>query len=113
MGTTASTSCPPLRRPTVFEWRPGDGGPHSFVVDPADLGLSPARPEELKGGDPAYNAAATRAVLSGAPGPHRDIVLLNAAAALVVVGQATDLAQGMHPSPASLDSGRPPPASTA
>ena len=52
---------------TVIEWWAGAGGLRSFVVDPVALGLSPARPEELKGGDPAYNAAATRAVLSGAP----------------------------------------------
>jgi anthranilate phosphoribosyltransferase len=90
---------------TVVEWRAGAGGLRSFVVDPAALGLPPARLEELKGGDPATNAAATRAVLSGARGPHRDIVLLNAAAALVVVGQAADLTGGMHQAAESLDSG--------
>jgi anthranilate phosphoribosyltransferase len=90
---------------TVVEWRAGAGGLRSFVVDPAAFGLAPARLEELKGGDPATNAAATRAVLSGVRGPHRDIVLLNAAAALVVVGQAADLVEGMHRAAESLDSG--------
>lgn len=53
--------------------------------DPADLGIPSCDPEELRGGDAAHNAAVARAVLSGAPGPVRDIVLLNAAAALVAV----------------------------
>ena len=90
---------------TVVEWRPGAGGLHSFVVDPARLGLAPAGLEDLRGGDPATNAAATRAVLSGERGAHRDIVLLNAAAALVVVGHATDLEDGMHRAAVSVDSG--------
>jgi len=92
----------------VVEWRsgPGAGGAHSFIVEPASLGLAPARPEDLKGGDPARNAAAVHAVLDGASGPHRDIALLNAAAALVVVGEAGELAAGLEQAAASLDSGR-------
>ncbi len=90
----------------VFEWRPGDGGTHSFVVDPAALGLAAAHPEDLKGGDPALNARAVKEVLSGAPGPHRDIALLNAAAALVVVGDAKDLQEGLLMAGESVDSGR-------
>jgi anthranilate phosphoribosyltransferase len=90
---------------TVVEWRSGAATLRSFVVDPAGLGLAPARLEQLRGGDPAANAAATRAVLEGGRGPHRDIVLLNAAAALVVVGQAADLDEGMHGAARSLDSG--------
>lgn len=90
---------------TVVEWRPGPGGLRSFVIDPARLGLAPAGLDDLRGGDPATNAEAARAVLSGERGPHRDIVLLNAAAALVVVGQAADLEDGMHQAAASVDSG--------
>jgi anthranilate phosphoribosyltransferase len=90
---------------TVVEWRAGAAELRSFVVDPADLGLAPARLEELRGGGPAANAAATRAVLAGTPGPHRDIVLLNAAAALVVVGQVADLAEGLRRAAESVDSG--------
>ncbi|MBB6344996.1 anthranilate phosphoribosyltransferase [Nonomuraea muscovyensis] len=55
----------------------------STGFDPADLGLPRARQEDLRGGDAARNAAVARAVLAGEPGPVRDIVLLNAAAALV------------------------------
>ncbi len=90
---------------TVVEWRAGAGELVSFVVDPAVLGLAPARPEELTGGDPAANAAATGAVLAGAPGPHRDIVLLNAAAALVIAGHAGDLAEGLQQAAESVDRG--------
>ncbi len=52
-------------------------------LDPRELGLAPARPEALVGGDPAHNATVVRRVLAGEPGPIRDIVLLNAAAALL------------------------------
>ncbi|MEU8245327.1 anthranilate phosphoribosyltransferase [Nonomuraea sp. NPDC048916] len=53
------------------------------ALDPADLGIPRARPSDLRGGDPAHNARVVHAVLDGEPGPVRDIVLLNAAAALV------------------------------
>lgn len=90
----------------VVEWSAGAGGPRSFAVDPGALGLAPAHPQELKGGDPAHNAAVVKAVVGGERGPHRDIVLLNAAAALVVVGDAADLEEGLSRAGASIDSGR-------
>jgi anthranilate phosphoribosyltransferase len=90
---------------TVVEWRAGVDGVRSFVVEPGALGLAPARPEELKGGDPAANAGAVTAVLAGVPGAHRDIALLNAAAALVVAGEAADLDEGMSRAAESVDSG--------
>src|SRR5690606_24671851 len=68
-----------------------DGALRSFTIDPAALGLSLARPADLKGGDAAQNAAALRAALSGEKGAYRDIALLNAAAGLVVAGLAADL----------------------
>ena len=58
---------------------------------PSRLGLRIATAAELQGGDPAHNAQALRALFDGAVGPYRDIVLLNAAAALVVAGKAKDL----------------------
>ena len=76
------------------------------MVDPAALGLAPADPADLKGGDPAVNARAAKDVLSGAPGPQRDIALLNAAAALVVVGEVSDLEEGLLRAGESVDSGR-------
>jgi anthranilate phosphoribosyltransferase len=82
-----------------------DGAVTVFEVDPRDLGLPLARPEDLKGGDGEANAAAIRELLEGAPGPYRDIVLLNAAAALVVAGKAATLAEGVRLAAASLDKG--------
>lgn len=64
-------------------WLIGDGEVTRTELDPSDLGLSAATPESLVGADPAHNAAVVREVLGGAPGPIRDIVLLNAAAALL------------------------------
>jgi len=90
----------------VVEWRAGGTGIRSFTVEPAGLGLAPARPEDLKGGGPAHNAGVVKAVLSGEPGPHRDIVVLNAAAALVLVGEAADLGIGLEMAAGSIDSGR-------
>jgi anthranilate phosphoribosyltransferase len=92
----------------VVEWQAGtgEGALRSFLVDPAALGLAPARAEDLKGGDPAGNAEAAKAVLAGEKGPHREISLLNAAATLVVVGHAEDLEEGLSYARQSVDSGR-------
>ncbi|MBR0678671.1 anthranilate phosphoribosyltransferase, partial [Roseomonas alkaliterrae] len=61
-----------------------DGSIREFTVTPEDAGLPRAPTEALRGGDPAANAAALEALLQGAAGPYRDVVLLNAAAALIV-----------------------------
>jgi len=82
-----------------------DGVVSTYTVDPGALGLAPAQRSALVGGDAATNAAMLRAVLDGAPGAHRDIVMLNAAAALVVAGLAADLAGGLALAGASIDSG--------
>jgi anthranilate phosphoribosyltransferase len=84
-----------------------DGGVvRTFEIRPEDAGLSPAPLEALRGGDPQANAAIARDVLSGAPGPKRDVVLLNAAAALVVAGRATSLREGVAQAAAAIDDGR-------
>lgn len=77
----------------------------AYVVDPARLGLAPATPESLRGGSPAENAERAREVLSGGAGPQRDLVALNAAAALVVAGLAADLPAGLGQACAALDAG--------
>jgi anthranilate phosphoribosyltransferase len=64
-----------------------------------------ARLEDLAGGDAAENAAIARAVLAGESGPRRDVVLLNAGAALLVAGRAADLAEGVRVAARSLESG--------
>jgi anthranilate phosphoribosyltransferase len=64
-------------------WVITDGASHEDVLDPATLGLAPATREDLVGGNPEHNAGVVRDVLAGTTGPVRDIVLLNAAAALL------------------------------
>jgi anthranilate phosphoribosyltransferase len=77
----------------------------SYQVDPVALGLGRVAKADLLGGDAATNADLARRVLGGEKGPHRDIVLLNAAAGLVVGGGATDLASGLGIAAAAIDSG--------
>jgi anthranilate phosphoribosyltransferase len=76
-----------------------------FEVTPADAGLPPAKLSDLKGGNAEHNAAAIRAVLAGETGPFRDIVLLNAAAALIVGGKAGSLSEGVAQAARSIESG--------
>ncbi len=75
-------------------------------IEPEALGLERAPLEAIRGGDAVENAAITRAVLEGERGPRRDIVLLNAAAALWVVEAAPDLEHGLEQAAASVDEGR-------
>lgn len=74
-------------------------------VDPAELGLPRAAPEALRGGDAHRNAEIARAVLAGERGAPRDIVVLNAAAALFAAGAAASIAAGIPLAEQSLDSG--------
>lgn len=82
-----------------------DDSVRSFTVDPLVLGLAPAIPDELVGGTPPENAAAVRRVMAGEHGAHRNIVLLNAAAGLVVAGVVDSLAAGLDLATATIDSG--------
>lgn len=94
--TTTTTS-------TVLELR--DGTIRTFTVDPADHGIPIADPSALQGGDVARNVELARSVLAGEASAHRDIVVLNAAAGLVVGGVVDDLAAGCEAARAALDSG--------
>ncbi len=87
----------------VAELRGGDV--RTFEVTPEQAGLETARPDDLKGGDAATNAAAMRAMLGGERGPYRDIVLLNSAAALMVADRAGDLREGAEMARAAIDAG--------
>jgi anthranilate phosphoribosyltransferase len=78
----------------------------TFNISPKNAGLPQAKPEDLTGGDAAENAAHIRAVLEGRSGPLRDIVLLNAAAALLVAGKAKTLRDGVALAAKSIDSGK-------
>src|SRR5690606_9812564 len=82
-----------------------DGKIRLFEVTPADAGLPPAKLADLKGGNAEATAAAIRDVLAGKPGPFRDVVLLNAAAALIVGGKTQSLTEGVELAARSIDSG--------
>jgi anthranilate phosphoribosyltransferase len=82
-----------------------NGTVKTFYVHPTDFGIAKASPDALKGGNAATNAGIVRGVLSGAPGPARDIVLLNAGAALFIAGIAASVEDGMQRAAASLDRG--------
>jgi anthranilate phosphoribosyltransferase len=83
-----------------------DGAVRVFEVTPEDAGLKRAKLDELKGGLPADNAAAVEALLAGKPGPFRDIVRLNAGAALLIAGKAADLKAGAAIAAEAIDSGK-------
>lgn len=94
---------------TVHELIRGDDGQYTtsaYRVDPAVLGLAPATIEDLRGGDAAVNASAILRVIGGQPSPHRDIAVLNAAAALVVVGRVPDLPSGITLAGQVIDDGQ-------
>lgn len=81
------------------------GGTREWFLDPGDFGLSSAALDQLQGGSPEDNAAATRAIFKGAAGPRRDLVVLNAGAAIYVGGGAADLATGVQRAIETIDSG--------
>ena len=87
----------------VAEWR--DGAVHRFQITPEDAGLPRATLADLRGSDAEENAMALHALLAGAPGPYRDVVLLNAAAALVVADRANDLKDGVALAARAIDDG--------
>jgi anthranilate phosphoribosyltransferase len=77
----------------------------TFYVHPADFGLAKASPESLKGGDAKKNAAIVGAILGGEAGAPRDVVLLNAGAALFIAGRAETVKAGIAQAAAAIDSG--------
>ena len=82
-----------------------DGDVREWELDPRELGIEPAEPDELRGGDATANAATIQAVLAGERGGRRSAVLLNAAAALVAAGLAEDFGDGIDVAAAAIDSG--------
>jgi anthranilate phosphoribosyltransferase len=83
-----------------------DGRVSEYELDPRELGFSRSRPEDLRGGTPPENANLLRQVLDGEAGPRRDVVLLNAAAAVLAAGRADEWAEAVTVAVESLDSGR-------
>lgn len=93
-----------ISAPTVVSemW---DGFVHTYRVVPEDVGLSRAPREYIRGGTREENARITEAVLGGEPGPRRDVVLLNAAAALLAADRVRTLREGVELAAQSIDSG--------
>ena len=87
----------------VFEVRAGKVSERCWHPD--DFGVPVAAPDAFQGGDAAVNAAVACEILSGCPGPRRDIVLVNAAAALVAAGKAESFREAMPMATASIDGG--------
>ena len=88
----------------VAEWR--DGGLRLFTITPEAVGLRRADLSELKGGEPAENAVALRALLDGKMDAYRDVVALNAAAAFLIGDKVETLRDGVTLAQAAIDDGR-------
>ena len=94
--TTAPTSAAQLNKGEISE----------FEIAPEDFGIKKANLSDLAGGEAAVNAAALTALLGGEASAYRDIVLLNAGAALNIAGNASDIKQGIALAAESIDSGK-------
>lgn len=96
---------------TTSVWATSDGAVTEATIDPTVLGITPVAPAELRGGDRVFNAAVVRDLLAGKPGGVRDVVLLNAAAAVAahdgLAGSSLDaaLARGLEIAAGAIDSG--------
>jgi anthranilate phosphoribosyltransferase len=82
-----------------------DGAVHTFYVHPADFGVPKASLADLQGGDATRNAEIVRGVLTGAASAARDVVLLNAGAALFVAGRAPSVRDGINQAAEAIDRG--------
>ena len=83
-----------------------EGGTEEWFVEPREFGLTEATLEDVAGGSPEENAAASQAVLDGELGPRRDLIVLNAGAAIYVGGLASSLGQGVEKAEAAIDDGQ-------
>ncbi len=82
-----------------------DGVVSTYDVEPGDFGITVSTLEHIRGGDPDENARILEQILQGRPGPQRDIVLLNAAPALVAAGKAATLEEGAALAARAIDTG--------
>ena len=88
----------------VAEWR--DGAVRLFRITPEAVGLPRATIDDLRGGEPETNALALRGLLRGESGAYRDMVLLNAAAAMLVADKVETLGEGVALAAQVIDDGR-------
>lgn len=91
---------------TIAEFDAENGGVRTYEVTPESVGIARGTLADIAGGDATENAAIVRAILSGEGGPKRDVVLMNAAAALLAAGKVADLAEGVNVARDSIESGR-------
>ena len=91
---------------TVAEFDAETGTVSTYTITPESVGVARGTLADIAGGNAVENAAIVRAVLDGEPGPRRDVVLLNAAAALMAAGKAADLAEGVALARGAIDTGR-------
>src|SRR5439155_25894850 len=82
-----------------------EGSVRAYEVTPEEFGLASAAMKDIAGGDAVENASIVRAILTGEKSPRRDIVLMNAAAALMAAGKAANLTSGVALAAKSIDSG--------
>src|SRR3954451_6425068 len=78
----------------------------AYTVAPGDVGLPTSPPEAVAGGTPERNAATSRAILAGEPGPERDLALINAGAAIYAAGRVGSIAEGVEAAAAAVDGGQ-------
>ncbi|MHB8050022.1 MAG: anthranilate phosphoribosyltransferase [Coriobacteriia bacterium] len=90
----------------VAEFDAERGGVRTYTITPEQVGVARSTLADIAGGDGIANAVLVRSVLEGEHGPRRDIVLLNAAAAMLAAGVVSDLAEGVVRARESIDSGR-------
>jgi anthranilate phosphoribosyltransferase len=83
-----------------------DGEVNTFYLHPTDVGLTKSAPDALRGGNAEDNADIARKVLAGERGPQRDVVLLNAAAALLIAGRVTRIQDGLAMAAEAIDNGK-------
>ena len=83
-----------------------EGRTEEWFVEPGEFGLAAAELDDVAGGTPEENAAASQAVLDGEHGPRRDLVVLNAGAAIYVGGLASSLGQGVEKAETAIDDGQ-------
>jgi anthranilate phosphoribosyltransferase len=90
---------------TVAEFDAETGAVRTYEITPESVGIARGTLADIAGGDAAENAEIVRKVLGGESGPRRDVVVMNAAAALLAAGKAADLAEGVALARESIDSG--------
>ncbi len=102
-GIEGNEDAPTSRPCRVFEWSGGEM--REFRLNPQEYDLVPASREEMAGGDAAYNADVSVRVLEGTPGPHRDLVCLNAGLRIYLAERAAYIGEGITKARAAIDSG--------